>query len=107
MPAPPKPVPVQQLRDDAAALQEAISDTVDINTLLETDDHLSYRRPGIGTDVTTKLRRGVWSVQRQIDLHGLRRRDAADGGAVLDAFELGGHQPALPHNIVISEAPPC
>ena len=41
------------------------------------------------------------------DLHGLRGRDAADGGAVLDAFELGGHEPALPHNIVISEAPLC
>ena len=69
---------MQQLRDDAAALKEAISDVVDINSMLETDDHLSFRRKGIGPDVTTKLRRGEWSLQRQIDLHGLRTDEARE-----------------------------
>ena len=78
LPAPPRPIPVQQLRDDAAALKEAISDVVDINSMLETDDHLSFRRKGIGPDVTTKLRRGEWSLQRQIDLHGLRTDEARE-----------------------------
>jgi DNA-nicking Smr family endonuclease len=73
---PPRPVALQFQRDEAAALQEACSDEVDISSLLDTDDRLSFRRPGIGPDVTTRLRRGEWAVQRQIDLHGLRSDEA-------------------------------
>jgi DNA-nicking Smr family endonuclease len=32
----------------------------------------------MGADVVRKLRAGTWSIQRQIDLHGLRRDDARD-----------------------------
>ena len=39
---------------------------------------MSFRRPGIGTDVTRKLRKGEWSIQGEIDLHGLRREDARE-----------------------------
>jgi DNA-nicking Smr family endonuclease len=77
-PAPPQPIPKQQKLDDAAALQEALSDEVDISSLLETDEHLSFRRPGVGPDVTQKLRRGKWSIQRQVDLHGLRSDEARE-----------------------------
>ena len=75
---PPLPEPKQQQRDDQAVLREAISDEFDVSTLLDVDEHLSFRRPGIGTDVTHKLRRGDWSIQRQLDLHGLRSEDARD-----------------------------
>ncbi len=77
-PAPPPPIPKQQKLDEAAALQEAISDDVDVTTLLDTDEHLSFRRPGVGADVTQKLRRGKWSIQKQIDLHGLRSDEARE-----------------------------
>ncbi|MEO8545277.1 MAG: Smr/MutS family protein [Betaproteobacteria bacterium] len=73
---PPTPVPRQRLRDQQAVLQEAISDEFDVSTLLDIDDQLSFRRPGIGTDVTRKLRQGHWSIQRQLDLHGLRSDEA-------------------------------
>ena len=72
------PLAMQYQRDEKAVLKEAISDEFDVATLLDTDEHLSFRRPGIGTDVTRKLRRGDWSIQRQIDLHGLRRDDARE-----------------------------
>jgi len=72
------PLAMQYQKDEKAVLKEAISDEFDVSTLLETDDHLSFRRPGIGTDVTRKLRRGDWSIQRQLDLHGLRRDDARE-----------------------------
>jgi DNA-nicking Smr family endonuclease len=72
------PVVMQYQVDEKAVLKEAISDEFDVSTLLECDEHLSFRRPGIGTDVTRKLRRGDWSIQRQIDLHGLRRDDARE-----------------------------
>ena len=77
-PAAPQPVPMQHLLDEAAALMESISDEVDVTTLLDTDEHLSFRRPGVGPDVAQKLRRGKWSIQRQIDLHGLRSDDARE-----------------------------
>ncbi len=77
-PAAPQPVPMQHLLDEAAALMESISDEVDVTTLLDTDEHLSFRRPGVGPDVAQKLRKGKWSIQRQIDLHGLRSDDARE-----------------------------
>jgi DNA-nicking Smr family endonuclease len=90
-PAPPQPIPKQQLLDDAAALQEALSDEVDITTLLDTDDQLSYRRPGVGTDVTQKLRKGKWTIQKQIDLHGFRSDEAREalGAFIRDAHKQG------------------
>ncbi|MSQ74182.1 MAG: DNA mismatch repair protein MutS [Rhodoferax sp.] len=72
------PLLMRYQHDEQAVLHEAISDEFDVGTLLDTDDLLSFRRPGIGTDVTRKLRRGDWSIQRQLDLHGLRRDDARE-----------------------------
>lgn len=77
-PAPPKPVPMQRQRDEAAVMREALSDEFDVETLLHTDEQLSYRRPGIGPDVSARLRAGHWSIQRHIDLHGLRIDDARE-----------------------------
>ena len=74
----PRAVPRQRLKDEAAVLVEAISDEFDVESLLDTDDALSFRRPDIGPEVTRKLRRGVWAVQAQLDLHGLRRDDARE-----------------------------
>ena len=74
----PRPEPRQRERDEAAALREALSDEFDVDSLLETDDELSFRRRGIGPEVVRKLRRGVWAIQAQLDLHGLRRDDARE-----------------------------
>ena len=68
----------QRHRDEAAALAESISDAFDVESLLETDDALSFRRRGIGIDVVRKLRRGVWALQDEIDLHGLRTDQARE-----------------------------
>ena len=73
-----EPLPRQRELDEAAVLREAISDDLDVEWLLETDDALSYRREGIGPEVVRKLRRGVWSIQAQQDLHGLRRDQARE-----------------------------
>lgn len=88
-PEPPKPIPKQQMLDDAAALQEALSDEIDVTTLLDTDEHLSFRRPGVGTDVTQKLRKGKWAIQKQIDLHGFRSDEAREA---LGAFIRESHR---------------
>ena len=72
-------------------MREALSDEFDAQTLLDTDEALSFRRPGIGTDVTRKLRRGEWSIQGQLDLHGLRREDAREALSLFikDATKVG------------------
>lgn len=72
----PAPEPLQRQADERAVLLQALSDDIDIDTLLDTDETLSFRRDGIGIEVVRKLRRGHWSLQAQLDLHGLRR-DAA------------------------------
>jgi len=83
--------PLQQDLDDEAVMHESMSDEFDISTLLDADDQLSFRRPGIGTDITRKLRKGEWSIQGQIDLHGLRSDEArnAMGQFIRDAKRMG------------------
>ena len=90
-PAPVAPEPRQRQRDEQSVLREAISDEFDASTLLQVDEHLSFRRPGIGPDVLPKLRRGHWSVQGQIDLHGLRTDEAREalGQFLRDARRAG------------------
>ncbi len=90
-PEPAKPLAQQQRRDDANVLRESLSDDFDVSTLLDTDDELSYRSQGIGTDVTQKLRKGHWSLQGQIDLHGLRSDEAREalGQFIRDATKRG------------------
>jgi DNA-nicking Smr family endonuclease len=87
----PAPVATQLQRDEQAVLVEAISDGFDASSLLETDDTLSYRRPGVGIDVLARLRKGEWSIQRQLDLHGLRSDAARDAlsGFIREAYKQG------------------
>jgi DNA-nicking Smr family endonuclease len=70
--------PRQRLADEAQALASTLSDELDVTTLLDTDDALSFRREGIGPDVLSRLRRGQWSVQRHLDLHGMTREVARE-----------------------------
>jgi DNA-nicking Smr family endonuclease len=89
---PPEPVPMQQQLDDQRVLQESLSDEFDATTLLDVDDAMSFRRPGVGLDVTRRLRKGDWSLQRELDLHGLRREDAREA---LSAFIRNAHRQGL------------
>ena len=88
---PTPPLAFQQKIDEDNVLRESLSDDFDVSTLLDTDDELSYRRSGIGTDVTQKLRKGHWSLQGQIDLHGLRSDEAREalGQFIRDACKRG------------------
>jgi DNA-nicking Smr family endonuclease len=79
------------MADDEAVLKESLSDEFSIETLLETDDALSYARPGVGADVLKKLRSGSWVTQDQLDLHGLRVDQAREaiGQFIRDAVKRG------------------
>jgi DNA-nicking Smr family endonuclease len=90
-PEPPAPLPVQKQLDEQRVLRESLSDEFDVTTLLDADDAMSFRRPGIHTDVTRKLRAGEWSIQREIDLHGMRSDEAREalGEFIREAGKLG------------------
>jgi DNA-nicking Smr family endonuclease len=74
----PLPIPRQHLADEQAALEESLSDEFNVDTLLDTDEALSFARNGIGPDTLRKLRRGHWVIQGQLDLHGMRREEARE-----------------------------
>ena len=89
--APPLPEPRQRALDEQAVLRQALSDDFDVESLLETDETLSFRRPEISLEVVRKLRRGHWALQAQIDLHGLRRDQAREalGSFIHDSARRG------------------
>jgi DNA-nicking Smr family endonuclease len=70
------PQPLSRLRDDKEVLAASVSDDVDHESLLDSDESLQYAAPGIGPDVLRRLRRGEWTLQAQIDLHGHRVDEA-------------------------------
>jgi DNA-nicking Smr family endonuclease len=85
------PEPVSRMRDDRDVLVASVSDALDHESLLETDESLSHCAPGIGPDVLRRLRRGDWSIQAQIDLHGHRVDEAREALAefLRDAVKRG------------------
>jgi DNA-nicking Smr family endonuclease len=88
---PPAPIPAQQQLDEQKALSETMSDEWDSSSLLDTDEQLSFRRPGIGADVVRKLRKGEWALQGQVDLHNLRSDEAREtlGTFIRESFKSG------------------
>jgi DNA-nicking Smr family endonuclease len=74
----PPPIARQHLADEQAALQESLSDEFSVESLLDTDEALSFARNGIGPDTLRKLRRGHWVIQSQLDLHGMRTDEARE-----------------------------
>jgi DNA-nicking Smr family endonuclease len=85
------PQPLSRQRDDREVLAESVSEAIDHESLLDTDESLSYCAPGLGPDVLRRLRRGEWSIQAQIDLHGHRVDEAREALAAFlrDAVRRG------------------
>lgn len=81
-PAPPPPVPRQRIADELDALEaskyglDPAPQTWDVGQELESEQ--TWLRGGLGPDVLTKLRRGHWSVQAVLDLHGATQDEAHD-----------------------------
>lgn len=67
----PKPIPRQFIRDERQALADSLSDHFIPAHELETGEELLYLRDGHSPEILSKLRRGHWVVQANIDLHGL------------------------------------
>jgi len=93
--AQPAPVPRQRIADERDALlmskygSEPAPQSWDIGQELEGEQ--TFLRRGLGTDVLTGLRRGRWTVQGEIDLHGMTTVEAHDALAdfLVDARARG------------------
>jgi len=71
------PVPRQTRRDERAALAESLAGPVSVDDALESGEELSFLREGYPRDTLRKLRRGHWTVEASLDLHGMNRTEAA------------------------------
>ena len=71
-----KPIPVQHLRDERAALADSLSDHITWEIGVETGEELVYLRNGLAQQTVKKLRRGHWVIQDELDLHGLNSIEA-------------------------------
>lgn len=74
----PKPVPSQLIKDERQALRDSLSDDFYPAHEIESGEELLYLRTGQSPSVLSKLRRGFWVVQAQIDLHGLISDEARE-----------------------------
>lgn len=70
-PPKPKPIPQQFIRDERQALVDSLSDGYFPSYELESGEELLYLREGQSPAVLSKLRRGHWVVQANLDLHGM------------------------------------
>jgi DNA-nicking Smr family endonuclease len=94
-PPAPAPLPRQRIADEEEALlaskygAEPIEHSWEVGQ--EQEGEQTFLRPGLGSDVLTKLRRGHWSLQGEIDLHGATSEEARDRLAdfLLDARARG------------------
>lgn len=64
------PVPSQRHRDERQVVEDMLSDVIDPADL-ECGDELLFSRPGIQHGVLRKLRRGQFSVDAELDMHGM------------------------------------
>jgi DNA-nicking Smr family endonuclease len=74
----PPPIAKQFILDEKQALKDSLSDNFYPAHELESGEELLYLRTGQSPDVLSKLRRGFWVVQAQIDLHGLISDEARE-----------------------------
>ena len=81
-PEPPPAIPRQRQHDEQAALAESLHATDLLDLHLEGGDAAAWLRPGVAQSVLRDLRRGRWTVQAEIDLHGMNRDEARSQTAV-------------------------
>ena len=74
----PRAIPVQSLLDEKEALLESQLTDINPETLLDTDEKLSFARNGVSSTTIRKLRRGNWTLQGELDLHGYISSEARE-----------------------------
>ncbi|MFZ2855635.1 MAG: Smr/MutS family protein [Rhodocyclaceae bacterium] len=84
-PPKPSPRPRQRELDEIAVIAESLYAPLDVDDWLDLGDADSFVRPGVQRTVLRDLRRGRWSIQSHIDLHGMNRHEAHEAVALFIA----------------------
>lgn len=71
----PKPIPKKTLEDDQQVMDNLLSDDWDPGEV-ESGEELLFLRPGIQKTVFRKLRTGKYTVEAELDLHGMFAKEA-------------------------------
>ena len=71
----PRPVPKQANRDNQKVMQELLVSPTE-HEEMQPGDSLAYMQPGIQKQVFRKLKKGHYSIEAELDLHGLTRDEA-------------------------------
>jgi DNA-nicking Smr family endonuclease len=71
-----KPVPLQRQRDDQEVMASLLSD--DYSPDIETGEELLFVRTGIQQRVLRKFRRGQYTIEAELDLHGRTASEARE-----------------------------
>jgi len=82
----PKPEPLKRHEDERSALQESLATPLTLEDRLDAGDETVFLRPGLPRRTLVDLRRGRWTLQAEIDLHGFNRDEAR---AMLSGFLVG------------------
>ena len=78
----PSPRPRQRERDEAAVLGELLHAPLAVDDWLDLGGADSFLRSGLPRTLLRDLRRGRWSIQNHVDLHGMNRHEAHEEVAV-------------------------
>ncbi len=73
--AKPKPIPTQRLKDEAQLRQDMLSDHIS-DLEAESGEWLEFCRNGVQHATLKRLRKGQYSIQGELDLHGLTTAEA-------------------------------
>jgi DNA-nicking Smr family endonuclease len=74
----PKPIARKTLDDEATVPGESLGDTSGWDFDIDTGDLVSFLRAGLPGEVLRKLKRGQWSIQDSLHLHGTTTMQARD-----------------------------
>ena len=68
----PRPIPRQRWKDEQQLLEDMFSAGFGSEQIeVDTEEILSYKRTGVQHSVIRKLRRGQYSVEAELDMHGM------------------------------------
>lgn len=88
----PRPVAAQRHADDRQVMADLLTDAGGWDDFNETGNAESHLREGLPRDILRKLKRGHWTVQADLDLHGYGMDDARDA---LSRFLAGARKHGL------------
>ncbi|MGD0492997.1 MAG: Smr/MutS family protein [Steroidobacteraceae bacterium] len=85
--------PAARLRPEPAQELALLPDSVAPEDIVGGTDPMSHRRPGVRDQVMRRLRRGLYPVEDQLDLHGLNQAAARDAlSEFLEFNRSAGHR---------------